>query len=186
MQSAEALEKTSLQYSRIAVGWLMDYWGMPRLPSELARFRWALDVESGLAIIPGTGEERFSMTYSHDLAKFVVRLLEEKEWPRLTGVVGQDVSFNQLVEWAESATGRKFEVVYDGLEKLERGKAEMFEEFEGAVAQLDGVTSGAFGRLVGEGHVLLPGGGFRLNERFPEVAILTAENMIRDNWTRGE
>lgn len=68
VENAEALAKTkTLQYTRISTGQFMDYWGMPTIEMTLIPFIWMIDIENGRAAIPGTGEEKMSMTYTPDL-----------------------------------------------------------------------------------------------------------------------
>ncbi|KAK0102540.1 hypothetical protein ONS95_006153 [Cadophora gregata] len=122
VENAEALAKTkTLQYTRISTGQFMDYWGMPNIETTLNPFTWAVDIGAGVAAIPGTGTEKMSMTYTPDLAQFIIKMLDESDWPILCGFAGQDVTFNEILKWAEDATRRKFKVSYDSIEKLERG-----------------------------------------------------------------
>jgi len=182
VESAAALAKTELQYTRFAVGFLMDYWGMPHIDTTMARFQWAVDVENGVAAIPGTGDEKLSMTYSRDLAKFIVRLLDEKDWSEQSAVVGQDVTFNQIVGWAEAATGRKFKVSYDSVESLEEGKITPLSD-EMASQQLFMDMSVLFGQMAVKGYILVSDEkGYRLNEKFPELEVLTVQDMIKQVW----
>ncbi|KAL2065148.1 hypothetical protein VTL71DRAFT_4289 [Oculimacula yallundae] len=185
VENASALSKTkTLQYTRISTGQFMDYWGMPNIETTLNPFVWALDIENGVAAIPGTGDEKISMTYTPDLAQFIIRLLDEEEWPVMSGFVGQDVSFNEMVRWAEGATGRKIKVAYDGVEGLERGEVtnltEVMEKepFFREVAVL-------FGIMVTRGLMLLPDKeGFRLNERFPDLEVMTVKKLIEESWAK--
>ena len=106
IDNAEALKKTDLQWTRVVNGFFLDYWGMPFLKTYLNPFPWAVDVANGKATaIPGTGNEVLSMTYSFDLARFIVKLLEKPDWPEFSALVGEDVTFNQIVQWAEQARG---------------------------------------------------------------------------------
>lgn len=178
LENAKALEKTSLEYVRIPVGSFLDFWGLPHIPTTVNAFRWAFDFENGVAHIPGDGEARLSITYTQDIARFVLRLLDEKEgsWPKIGAVVGQDVSFNEVLKWAEEATGRKFTVSYDSLEKLEGGEVTSFGS--GILAEIERV----FGIMAIKGFILLPKGEVRLNERFPDIEVYTVEKMIKNVW----
>ena len=185
VENAIALSKTTLQYTRISVGTLFDWWGKPAgLRSEIVDLPWVLDIGKARAAIPGTGKENVSMTYSVDVAMFVVRLLEEEVWDRQVGLVGQDVSFEELVRVAEEVTGRKFEVTYDGAEVLKGGDVTVLSDDEVVKKQWKEVLN-LFGKLVAEGLMTVPEGkGYRLNDRFPELQVLTAEEMIRQCWGR--
>jgi nucleoside-diphosphate-sugar epimerase len=184
LENAEALAKTKLQYSRISVGFLMDFWGMPHIKTEMTPFKWAIDVENGVAAIPGTGNEKLSMTYTHDIAKFIVRLLEEPDWPEQCAVVGQDVTFNQLLGWAENATGKRFKIAYDSVEKLQKGEVTHLGDAT-ASSEFATQVSVVFGIMTVKGLILMPKErGFRLNERFPNLQVLTMESMIKENWAK--
>lgn len=185
VDNAVALSKTNLQYTRISVGTFFDWWGKPAgLKTEIVDLPWVLDIKNARAVIPGTGKEKVSMTYSVDVARFVVRLLDEERWDREVGLVGQDVSFEELVRVAEEVTGRKFDVGYDGREKLERGEVGVLCEDEEESEKWREVLN-LFGKLVVEGLMTVPDEkGYRLNERFPELKVLTAEEMIRQCWSQ--
>ena len=83
----------------------MDYWGVPHLKSNLNPFPWAVVVDLKKAAIPGDGNDVLSMTYSYDLAGFILRMLDVDDWPEFSVIAGQDVTFNQLLKWAEEARG---------------------------------------------------------------------------------
>lgn len=106
IDNAEAIRRTSLKYTRIVNGFFMDYWGVPNLKSNLNPFPWAIVVEVGKAAIPGTGDDILSMTYSYDLAEFILRMLDVDDWPEFSKLSGQDITFNQLLKWAEDARGK--------------------------------------------------------------------------------
>jgi hypothetical protein len=99
IDNSEALKRTNLKWTRIATGFFLDYWGMPHIKTHLTPFPWAVDVLNKVAAIPGTGNEVISMTYSFDLARLIVRILDTD--------VGEDITFNELVRWAEEARGKQ-------------------------------------------------------------------------------
>ena len=185
VENAEALAKTkTLQYTRISTGQFMDYWGMPKIETTLNPFTWAIDIEKGVAAIPGTGNEKMSMTYTPDLAHFIIKMLDEPDWPVLSGFVGQDITFNQILAWAESATGRMFKVSYDSIEKLEKGEVTNLTELMASEKFLRDATI-MFGIMAVRGHLLLPDEkDFRLNDRFPDLEAMTVENLIKETWSR--
>lgn len=104
--NARAIEKTSLEYIRISIGFFSDYWGMPLIKSNLKPFNWLLDMQKGLAAVPGTGDERFSVTYSEDLARVIVHLVStDDRWPERGFLSGSDISLNELIASAERVRG---------------------------------------------------------------------------------
>lgn len=106
LRAALALKKTTLEYTHVSNGIFMDYFGHPNVPSHLRSFRWAVNFAERRAAIPGTGDERISLTYSKDVARFVDRLLDEDKWPRDSIVCGSDTSINEIVAIAERVTGK--------------------------------------------------------------------------------
>ncbi|KAL9564432.1 hypothetical protein ACKAV7_011623 [Fusarium commune] len=90
--------KTDLEWSCFDNGFFLDYYGPPTLKSYMQRVAWAIDIVHKKAGIPGTGNEPMTLTYTFDVAKFVVAALD---LPKI---------------------GSKFDVAYDPPEKLEKGE----------------------------------------------------------------
>ncbi|UPK95236.1 hypothetical protein LCI18_006171 [Fusarium solani-melongenae] len=183
VHAAEALDKSGLKYTRIAIGMFMDYMGLPHIPSHLRNFPWAFDFPSRRAVVSGTGNELLTMTYSKDLARFVARLVEEDEWAEWTFISGSDVTQNQIVAIAEKAIGDKLAVTYDTLEELKLGKATVLFPDAESYGGMD--TMGMMAMLgvsVVEGEMLLPKEG-RLNDRFPEIQTTSIDDLIARAWT---
>lgn len=103
--TADVLKGTKLQYTRFVCGFLMDYWGMPHVPSYLEPMHFAFDIGNRRAVIPGSGNDVISMVHSFDLARFIVRTLESDDWPEYSGVVGSDITLNEALALAEKARG---------------------------------------------------------------------------------
>lgn len=181
LASAKALEKTKLQYTRISTGFFMDFWGTPATHTTMSPVKWVFDIQKGLAIIPGTGGERFSMTHTMDLARCIVLLQDEECWPHESGIVGQDVTCHEVLTWLEDATGRSFDVRYDSAEDLKNGKCtSLGDDFESPEQEK---FHAAFGRLLVEGHMYLPRDtAYRLNTKFSDYQPLTVEKMIETSW----
>ena len=78
---------------------------MPYVQTHLGDFSWAIDVFNRQAAIPGDGEAIISLTHSVDLARFMVRMLEEQEWEEFSIVVGTDITFNEFLKLAERVRG---------------------------------------------------------------------------------
>lgn len=182
LQTAKALEKSGLKYTRFAIGVFMDYFGQPHIPSHLRPFKWALDIESRRAAIPGTGNEVLSMTYSKDVARFVDRLVDEDEWPEVSIVSGSDTTLNEMVAIAERVTGDKFNVTYDSLEELKAGKATVVSKSDGSYNGIDPVMIAAIvGTSLAEGKAMLPKDG-RL--AFPDIQPMSVEELITQAWSK--
>lgn len=79
---------------------------MPHIKSNLKPFPFFIDVENGKAVVPGTGQDKFTVTYSEDLARMIVRLLDaEDKWPPVAFLSGSDISLNEVIASVEKARG---------------------------------------------------------------------------------
>ncbi|KAL6787496.1 hypothetical protein J3E68DRAFT_418144 [Trichoderma sp. SZMC 28012] len=116
------LRKTDLEWTRVANGYFMDYYGMPHVKTYLKPLFFVVDPPNKTAAIPGTGDEVLSFTYTFDVAKFVVAFLSLPKWEEITYCYGENSTFNKLVALAEEAQGTKFTVTYDPPEKLAKGE----------------------------------------------------------------
>lgn len=84
----------------------MDYWGMPHVQTNLAPYSFGIDIASGTAAIPGDGNDVLCMAYTYDMADYVVKLLDLDEWSEFTVIVGDEVTYNEILEMAEEIRGQ--------------------------------------------------------------------------------
>lgn len=105
LAAAELLKSTTLQFTRVIPGFFMDYWGMPAVRTNLQPFTFGIDISSCQAAIPGDGNDVICMTYTYDMAAFIVRLLDEEDWPEFSVIVGSQTTYNQLLQLAEELRG---------------------------------------------------------------------------------
>ncbi|KAJ3955134.1 hypothetical protein N0V92_008344 [Colletotrichum tropicale] len=186
LANTAAIEQSGLEYIRIFAGLFMDYWAMPNVHSYLKPYSPGIDMSLRKAVIPGTGDDVMSMTYTIDLARFIVRLLDEDTWPKSASISGSDVTFNEVIAILEKAHGAKFDVVYDDAEKLKKGDATLVsipDEGSGIPADLVKQMTAAFSLMVLSGICSLPKEG-RLNDMFPELPITTAEELLMKAWAK--
>ncbi|TDZ46891.1 Oxidoreductase swnN [Colletotrichum trifolii] len=180
LENAAALKNTKLEYTRIFNGMFVDYWGMPHVHTFLVPFHYGIDMSLRKAVVPGSGNDVFSLTYSIDVARFIVRLLDEKDWPKKASVCGSDLTFNEFVAAAEKARGSNFEVVYDDAEKLNQGQA-TFPTPLNASNEIYAQMAPSLGLMITTGALRLPLEG-RLNDRFPEIHAATVEELLTQAW----
>lgn len=83
----------------------MDYWGMPNVQTNLQPYTFGIDIVSGTAAIPGDGTDVICMTYTYDMAMYLVKALDLDEWPEFSVIVGDQVTYNQILAMAEEITG---------------------------------------------------------------------------------
>ncbi|KAF4780825.1 hypothetical protein HER10_EVM0003012 [Colletotrichum scovillei] len=184
LDAIAALKKTGLMYTRVINGWFMDYFGMPHTPSNLHPHTWAVDIANRRAAIPGTGNEPMTLTYSVDVARFVVRMLDDTDWPEVSIISGSDTTFNEILGLAEKLTGAKFDVVYDGEEKLRNGQATIWSAGYGAgPASMEETQAmiALFGLMSVEGRILVPEGN-RLNAKYPDIRPTGIEELLTKAW----
>ena len=106
-QSFEALRKTDLEWTQFQNGLFLDYFGIPHVESYLNPFVVFVDIAHRKAAIPGsTGDELVNLTYTKDLAKFVVASLSLEKWDQVLSIYSDQISIRQIVELAEEATGK--------------------------------------------------------------------------------
>ncbi|KAL8988745.1 MAG: hypothetical protein Q9169_008504, partial [Polycauliona sp. 2 TL-2023] len=120
---AELDKYPQLEYTMVYNGYFMDYYGMPHCESYMLAEVSYVDIAAAKAAIPGSGNEKVTMTYTKDVAKLVRKLIESDEkWSRRTVIAGDVSTLNEIVAAAEQARGVEFEIVNDSLEDLRAGK----------------------------------------------------------------
>ncbi|KAI9155633.1 Oxidoreductase swnN [Paramyrothecium foliicola] len=181
--NARVLKKTNLEYIRISIGFFSDYFGMPHIKSNLKPFKFFLDFTSKKAAVPGTGDDKFTLTYSEDLARFIVRLLDDNNrWPERGLISGSDVSVNELITTAERVTGTKFDIVYDTVEQLDKGEVTvLFHPEEASEAEFKPMLAGLC-KMIIAGDCLLPNDERRLDGRYPEIPITSTKEILNKAW----
>ncbi|KAL2793251.1 NAD(P)-binding protein [Aspergillus keveii] len=181
--NARALKKSQLEYTRISIGFFSDYWGLPHIKTNLRPFHWFLDIDKGVAAIPGTGDEKFTVTYSKDLALIIVKLLDIGErWPERLCLSGSDISLNELVAHAEKIRGSKMSVVYDPVEKLDRGDVTLLWHPEDVSEDQFKPLFVGLCQLILAGDCLLPKDSDWLAAKFPDLQLTTAEEILDRAW----
>lgn len=104
-EAIEELRKSSMQWTVFMNGCFLDYWAIPHITSYLRPTPFGIDIAHREAAIPGDGNSRISFTYSFDVAKFVVALLDVEVWPEESRVAGDILTWNEFVRLAEKTLG---------------------------------------------------------------------------------
>jgi len=84
----------------------MDYYGQPAVKTYIKMMAMAIDVKDNEAAIPGDGNMPVAFTYTFDVAKFTVALLDVKEWPEKIYICGDKLTFNELLAKSEKVKGQ--------------------------------------------------------------------------------
>ncbi|KAH7120008.1 hypothetical protein B0J11DRAFT_73474 [Dendryphion nanum] len=181
------LASTSLQHTSVVTGYFLDYWCIPKVPSYLRPVTLVIDIPNRTAAIPGSGNVPVVFTHSFDIAKFIPRLLAEKEWEAESFIVGDRLTLNEFLALAEEVTGEKFSTTHDSVEKLEQGQLtelpghkEMYAAFPKEMLQ--GLLA-AFGLLFEKGQFEFKGAR-TLNEKFGDVKVRGVKEVLEKAWGR--
>lgn len=105
LDAANRLKLSSLKYTRVIPGFFMDYWGMPHVKTNLQPYTFGINIAKGKAAIPGDGNDVICMTYTADMATYMAKLLNLDEWSEFTIIVGDEVTYNQLISMSEEICG---------------------------------------------------------------------------------
>ncbi|KAG7420184.1 Oxidoreductase BOA1 [Fusarium oxysporum f. sp. rapae] len=181
-----ALEATStLEYTAVYNGYFADYWVLPKVKSYQSPLALVVDIANDFAAIPGSGNELVTFTHTFDIARFVAVLIGASKWDKESYIIGDKVSWNQFVQYAEEAKGVKFTVKHDSIEDLKAGKIaelpshpHMYPFFPKPMLQ--GFFA-AFGRMFVEGAFDLKPER-TLNQIFPEIKARKIKDLLFEAW----
>jgi nucleoside-diphosphate-sugar epimerase len=105
--SLHALEASKdLEWTVFHIGFFMDYFGMPNLPSYLAAIVVLIDISGNTAAIPGDGNTPITFTHTSDVGKFVAASIDLEKWDRVSVVIGDKMTVNEAVKLAEEVKGK--------------------------------------------------------------------------------
>ena len=104
---AEAIAKSGLEYTQFQNGVFMNYFvsGTKGL-GYLLPFKFVVDVENYTAILPGLGEDKVAFTEAKDVGRFVAASLDLPRWPKQLNMVGEKLTYNEVVAIAEKVRGK--------------------------------------------------------------------------------
>ncbi|KAJ3541419.1 hypothetical protein NM208_g4620 [Fusarium decemcellulare] len=120
LRAIDLLRKTNLEYTLFFPGWLMDYYGIPHIETHMDPFPFAIDLSNRVAAIPASGDVLIVFTYTKDVARVVAASLTLERWPERAYIIGDKVTWKQLLKAAEKATGSKFQVTFNSIENLQK------------------------------------------------------------------
>jgi len=106
INAADALRKSHLRFTRIIIGWALDYYGFPGVPSNMHPFSYAIDFHNRRAAIPGDGTTPVAFLHSNDLAKYIAAMLDQNSWPEHSAFAGDRMSWRELLKLGEEITGK--------------------------------------------------------------------------------
>ncbi|KAF1917329.1 hypothetical protein BDU57DRAFT_513529 [Ampelomyces quisqualis] len=188
IDAADLLRESHLQFTRIILGWTLDHYGIPGVPSNMNPFSYAIDFHNHRAAIPGDGKAPVAFLHSSDLAKYILAMLEQDSWPEYSAFAGDRMSWGDLLKLAEEVTGTKWDVTYDPIEKLEKGEGTVLEQPKGAMELPEEALRHLwceFGIMADKGLMDITTEGLR-NREFPHVSPLTVREVVETAWGQKE
>lgn len=99
------LEESDLQWTVFHNGCFLGCWAIPHIKSYLRPSPFGLDIEHREAAIPGDGNSRFTVTYLHDVARCLVTSLDLDEWPEVSRIACDTLTWTEFLQLAEEITG---------------------------------------------------------------------------------
>lgn len=181
------LRTTSLEFTEIATGYFLDYWGMPNIKTNMASTIVAIDIANGVAAIPGTGNEPISFIYTFDLARVVARMLDlpPRSWEEITYVLADKLTWNEFLPLAEAARGFKFQVGYDGVQRLSRGEITELPNHRESYSRLPKPllqeVYSSLGLMMAQGVFDLEFDK-AINNSFPDIKTRTVKETLQEAW----
>ncbi|RAQ50436.1 hypothetical protein AFGD_002712 [Aspergillus flavus] len=165
--AAEKLRSSGLEYTMVSNGFFMDYYGLPN------------------AAIPGSGNVPVVFTHTFDVAQYVAALIGEEKWNERSIIIGDKLTWNDLVSLAETTKGTKFDVTYDGEEKLKTFQVTELPSHPPvypffAKEQLQYILA-VFGQWTEAGAFNLPD-EVTLNKQFPDIKPLSMNDLLQAAW----
>ncbi|KAM0346401.1 hypothetical protein ACHAPU_005465 [Fusarium lateritium] len=162
LRAQQELRKTNLEWTSIHHGFFLDFWA-----------------------IPGSGDVPVVYTYSRDVARFVSAFLDLDRWEQSTFIIGDKVTFNELVKIAQDVTGYKFTVTYDSVEKMEKGE---LTELPGHVPMYSRAPKIILQKMMSAYGLWREQGALNLDESrtlsgvFPDIKPISVRAFLEEAW----
>lgn len=110
--------------------------GTPKNQTEalggLRPFNYVIDIPAGTADIPGDGKKPVKYTSTQDVGRFVAGSLDLEHWEPLSGMAGDNKTYDEVVEIAEKVTGGKRKLLrrYTSPEEFRKKAEETTDVFQ--------------------------------------------------------
>lgn len=189
LDAATLLRNSHLRFTLVVIGWLLDSHGHPHFKSFAKPFKYVLDFDRRVAVLPGSGEDKVTVLHSLDVARYLGAMVgggeRDAEWPEVSAFASDRMSWGEMVRVAEKVMGEKWSVSHDSVEALEKGQGTLFKQPEGSY---EGFEEDAlrhmvseFGLMTVQGLMDISGQGLR-NAEFPDIKPITVEQIIKEAW----
>lgn len=86
-------------------GYFLDYFEAPRLTSYVNNIAFFMNMSNNFAAVPSSGDVPVVFTYTFDIGRFIAAAIGVPEWPQEAYIIGDELTFNELVKLAEEVKG---------------------------------------------------------------------------------
>ncbi|KAJ9136941.1 hypothetical protein NKR23_g9560 [Pleurostoma richardsiae] len=193
LQAEEELRlHPQLTYTLIRNGYFMDYLGLPFTETNLHPLYCVLDLQVGKAVLPGDGNQHVVFTHTRQVASCVNELLKlpGDDWPRESAIIGERITTKQLVEVAESITGRIFETSYDDIAALRQGCTTELPSNKACYAYFprgrEDLETVICTMMVGMASGVFDIQGTNLESLLPSLKPILLEPFLRQCWSKAQ
>jgi nucleoside-diphosphate-sugar epimerase len=172
-----AVKASGLEYTRFINGIWMNLWGLgtPRNEAEAlsgyAGPPFLIDMKKRTALIPGDGSQKVVFTNMRDVGKFVAASLDLQHWDPDSRIVGDEKSYAEVVDLAESITGASFEKTHypeSQIKTVLAGNPDPEQLFFHQFMQL--IVDGGLGFKA------------NVNSKFPDIKPVSVEEYLTEYW----
>ncbi|KAF3198312.1 hypothetical protein TWF106_006205 [Orbilia oligospora] len=180
-----------LEYTLFQPGLFLDYLAFPHKTSKhVDPLQTIFDFQNRRAIVVN-GHEDSIMTFTtvKDLATIVTKAVEyEGKWPSVGGIMGNKVTFSELLEIGHRVRGRPFSVDYVSVEDLEAGDLNTSWGLEAVHHSVANDQASAMLKAVSIGILLSSTKGAwdisnNWNEIFPDYTFHAIKDFLTTVWT---
>ncbi|RVD88990.1 uncharacterized protein DFL_000014 [Arthrobotrys flagrans] len=180
-----------LEYTLFQPGLLLDYLAFPHKTSKhVDPLQTVFDFQNGRAIVVN-GHEDAVMTFTavKDLATIVAKAVDyQGKWPTTGGIMGNKVTFSELLEIGRRVRGRNFSVDYVDIEDLEAGNLNTSWGLEAVHHAVANDQASAMLKAVSIGILMSSTKGAwdisnEWNQIFPDYTFDGIEGFLATVWT---
>jgi nucleoside-diphosphate-sugar epimerase len=172
-----AVKGSGLEYTRFINGIWMNLWGLgtPRNEAEAlsgyAGPPFLIDMKKRTALIPGDGSQKVVFTNMRDIGKFVAASLDLQHWDPDSRIVGDEKSYAEVVDLAESITAASFEKAFYPTSQIKTVLAGNPDPEQLFFHQ--------FMQLIVDGGLEFKA---NINSKFPDIKSISVEEYLTKYW----
>jgi uncharacterized protein YbjT (DUF2867 family) len=171
-----AVQASGLEYTRFINGIWMNVWGVgaPAEAEAVAGYTgppFLIDLKARTALIPGSGTQKVAFTDMRDIGKFVAASLDLPRWEPDSRIVGDKLSYTEVVTLVEKITGHSFQKTYYPENQIESVLT--------ANPDPETVFFHQYMKLIVAGGIDFDG---TLNATLPDIKITTAADYLKQYW----